>query len=301
MKILTYALIGAMTLIISTAQVNGQFAIPIKLPKPVVRSEPAAPSNPQTKDTGLTSGLKSIGSALNGKPKDSSEEVVLGEQLAAKLIGSMKLVKQPELQRYVNSVGKALADGGERKELSWRFGVVSSESVNAFALPGGIVLISSGLYRLLESEDELAAVLAHEIAHIQRQHHYKVVQKQKAVAGLGQLASSQVSKDSRIADTILSRATEVIARGLDKDAEYEADRDGIVLAARGGYDVTALLNVLEKLAALNGGATGGSLMFSTHPTPEARLEALANAATEEMDVAAEPSPAASRIQKYSLK
>ena len=274
MKIPTYALIGAMTLIISTAPVNGQFAIPIKLPKPVVRSEPAAPSNPQTKDTGLTSGLKSIGSALNGKPKDSSEEVVLGEQLAAKLIGSMKLVKQPDLQRYVNSVGKALADGGERKELSWRFGVVSSESVNAFALPGGIVLISSGLYRLLESEE---------------------------VAGLGQLASSQVSKDSRIADTILSRATEVIARGLDKDAEYEADRDGIVLAARGGYDVTALLNVLEKLAALNGGATGGSLMFSTHPTPEARLEALANAATEEMDVAAEPSPAASRIQKYSLK
>ena len=301
MKIPTYALIGAMTLIISTAQVNGQFAIPIKLPKPVVRSEPAAPSNPQAKDTGLTSGLKSIGSTLNGKPKDSSEEMVLGEQLAAKLIGSMKLVKQPELQRYVNSVGKALADGGERKELSWRFGVVSSESVNAFALPGGIVLISSGLYRLLESEDELAAVLAHEIAHIQRQHHYKVVQKQKAVAGLGQLASSQVSKDSRIADTILSRATEVVARGLDKDAEYEADRDGIVLAARGGYDVTALLNVLEKLAALNGGTTGGSLMFSTHPTPEARLEALANAATEEMDVAAEPSPAASRIQKYSLK
>jgi predicted Zn-dependent protease len=301
MKIPTYALIGAMTLIISTAPVNGQFAIPIKLPKPVVRSEPAAPSNPQAKDTGLTSGIKSIGSTLNGKPKDSSEEMVLGEQLAAKLIGSMKLVKQPELQRYVNSVGKALADGGERKELSWRFGVVSSESVNAFALPGGIVLISSGLYRLLESEDELAAVLAHEIAHIQRQHHYKVVQKQKAVAGLGQLASSQVSKDSRIADTILSRATEVVARGLDKDAEYEADRDGIVLAARGGYDVTALLNVLEKLAALNGGATGGSLMFSTHPTPEARLEALANAATEEMDVAAEPSPAASRIQKYSLK
>jgi predicted Zn-dependent protease len=301
MKITPYALIAAMTLTISTTPANGQFALPIKLPKPVVSGEPAGPSNPQRKDTGLTSGLKSIGGALNGKPKDSSEEVVLGEQLAAKLIGSMKLVKQPELQRYVNSVGKALADGGERKELSWHFGVVSSESVNAFALPGGIVLISSGLYRLLESEDELAAVLAHEIAHIQRQHHYKVVQKQKAVAGLGQLASSQVSKDSTIADTILSRATEVIARGLDKDAEYEADRDGMVLAARGGYDVTALLNVLEKLAALNGGATGGSLMFSTHPAPEARLEALANAATEEMDVAAEPSPAASRIQKYSLK
>jgi beta-barrel assembly-enhancing protease len=301
MTIWPRAIIAALAMTIFIAPAKSQFSMPIKLPKPPTRIETNGPSKPKEKDASLTSGLKLMGGGLTGKPQEGSEEIALGEQLAAKLIGGMKLVKQPELQRYVNSVGTAIANRGERKELPWRFGVVSSESVNAFALPGGIVLISSGLYRMLQSEDELAAVLAHEIAHIQRQHHYKVVQNQKAVAGIGQIASSQVSKDSAIVDTILSRATEVIARGLDKDAEYEADRDGMILAARAGYDVTSLLNVLERLAAITDGAAGGSLLFSTHPSPEARLEALASVATEEIDGAAEISLAALRIQKYRLK
>jgi predicted Zn-dependent protease len=75
----------------------------------------------------------------------------------------------------------------------------------------------------------------------------------------------------------------------------------MILAARAGYDVTSLLNVLERLAAITDGAAGGSLLFSTHPSPEARLEALASVATEEIDGAAEISLAALRIQKYRLK
>lgn len=287
--------------LIGTSPAQSQFANPIKLPKLPSSVDKQAPLKPDQKSTSVLSGLKAVGGSLAAKTNGDSEEIALGEHLAAKLVGGMRLVKHPEVQRYINQVGVSVASRGERAQLPWHFGVVDSESVNAFALPGGIVLVSKGLYRLLQSEDELAAVLAHEVAHIQRRHHYKVVQQQKIVGGIGQVASSQVGNNSKIADNLLSRATEVIARGLDKDAEYEADRDGMVLAARAGYDATALLDVLEKLAAMTGSAAEGSLLFSTHPAPDARLETLAQVATEEIDLAAVPSAAAKRIEQFPLK
>jgi predicted Zn-dependent protease len=290
-----------LAVIACTAPAKSQFPNPIKLTKPSTSVGEAKSSTPSSKGDGAMSGLKSVSSGLSGKTESDAEEVALGEQLAAKLVGGMKLVKQQDLQRYVNSVGMYVVNQGERPSLPWHFAVVDSDSVNAFALPGGIVLVSSGLYRLLQSEDELAAVLAHEVAHVQRRHHYKVVQQQKVVGGIGQVASSELGKNSKIADTLISRATEVIARGLDKNAEYEADRDGMVLAARAGYDATAILDVLEKLASISSGQAGGSLLFSTHPTPGARLEALSQAVTEEIDLAANPSAAAKRIQQFALK
>ncbi len=301
MAVFSRILMIACASLICTAPAKSQFANPLKLPKLPSPSDKKAPSKPENKNASIVSGLKSVGGSLMDNTDGDADEVALGEQLAAKLVGGMKLVKQPELQRYVNQVGMSVVSRGERAQLPWHFGVVDSESVNAFALPGGIVLVSKGLYRLLQSEDELAAVLAHEVAHVQRRHHYKVVQQQKVVGGIGQVASSQIGSNSKIADSLLSRATEVIARGLDKDAEYEADRDGMVLAARAGYDATALLDVLEKLAAMTSSTAGGSLLFSTHPAPDARLEALAQVVTGEIDLAAEPSAAAKRIQQFPLK
>jgi predicted Zn-dependent protease len=159
-----------------------------------------------------------------------------------------------------------------------------------------VVLITRGLYDLLETEDELAAVIGHEIAHVQRKHHYEVMRQQKLVGALSDAAASQVTVDNAMLDKLWSRATEVMTRGLDKSAEYEADRDGMVLAARAGYDSSALLTVLEKIGASAARGSDASMLYSTHPAPAARLAALGDAVTPELEAAARPSPAAPRLR-----
>src|SRR5438128_1407145 len=94
------------------------------------------------------------------------EEVRIGRHLAANLLGAAPLVRDEPLQAYVNRVGRWVASQGERPELKWYFGVLETEDVNAWALPGGYVFVTKGLYRLLASESELAGVLGHEIAHV---------------------------------------------------------------------------------------------------------------------------------------
>jgi predicted Zn-dependent protease len=103
--------------------------------------------------------------------------------------------------------------------------------------------------------------------------------------------------DSEVLDTLWSRATEIMTRGLDKAAEYEADRDGMVLAARAGYDASALLTVLEKIGASAATGSDTSMLYSTHPTPAARLSALGDSITPELESAAVVSPAAWRLKQ----
>src|SRR6185436_2387383 len=104
-----------------------------------------------------------------------------------------------------------------------------------------------------------------EIAHVNRRHQWKVIQQQKLVA----LAGNAVAKSDqgRTADVVADLGTKLIARGLDKSAEFEADRDGVVIAARAGYDSSALIAVMERLKALKPGQADTALLFSTHPSP----------------------------------
>ncbi len=231
------------------------------------------------------------------KEESTEEELQVGRGVAVKMFGALKPVKNPKVQNYVGKVGMLVASQGERKNLPWRFVVVDSSSINAFALPGGIVIVTKGLFDLLETEDELAAVLGHEIAHVQRKHHFNVVKQQKLVGSMSSVVSSEVAKDNALIAGYVSRATEIMARGLDKSAEYEADRDGVVLAARAGYDSSAMFTVLEKLAAGVGSGKDAALLYSTHPSPEERLSSLSQAITTEIEDASGLSAAADRLKK----
>ena len=238
-------------------------------------------------------GLLGQVSGLAGN-QGTQEEVQSGDAIAATVLGAAPVWRNPKVQNYVNLVGRNLARQVERKDVPWRFAVLDTPSVNAMAFPGGIVVITRGLYALLSSEDELAAVLAHEIAHVNRRHQWKVIQQQKLVALAGNTALGD--NPEKTAGLVADLGTRLIARGLDKSAEFEADRDGVVIAARAGYDSSAMISVLEKLAALKPGDADTALLFSTHPAPEDRIAALAEAATPDLEAAAVPSPAAARIR-----
>jgi len=210
------------------------------------------------------------------------EEIEIGRQISGNLLGAAPLVPDDALQGYVNKVGRWIASQSGRADLKWTFGVIDSADINAFAAPGGYVFITKGLYARLQDEAQLAGVLAHEIAHVQEKHHLKVLQKQQLM-NLGSEALSRKVKGEEVVQKLIGSGAEILARGLDKSAELEADRVGVVLAARAGYDAFGLPAVLQDIGA--NAKEGGSvaLLFKTHPHPDERLGALSEAMGQRFD------------------
>jgi predicted Zn-dependent protease len=203
------------------------------------------------------------------------DEIALGDDMAARLLGAAPLVSEPKLQQYVNRVGRWLASQTERPDLPWQFGVLDAPELNAFAVPGGTIFVTRGLLAHMKSEAELAGVLAHEIGHVLKKHHLKAIQKSAQSALAGEALNLALKDQRSVArDKLVSAGTEMYSRGLDKSDELEADRLGVVIASRGGYDAYGLPAVLQALQAMNPEDSGLALMFKTHPAPAERLDAL---------------------------
>lgn len=232
-------------------------------------------------------------------PKSEQEELVIGQQWAAMLTGAAPLLADEAVQRYVNRVGRWVALQSERPQLVWRFGVLDSDNLNAFATPGGYVFITKGLLARLDSEAELAGVLGHEIAHVVQKHHLAAIQKGGGIGIGAELISKFGLSGTEHADAsnkLLGGAKEVMLRGLDKGDEYEADRMGVVLATRAGYDPYGLPAVLQALESLAADDSTAALLFQTHPAPGARLEKLEEALGEQLDAYAERPQLADRFR-----
>lgn len=220
---------------------------------------------------------------INWKNPTKEEEIALGREIAGNLLGAAPLVKDEALQKYVNSVGRWVASQSDRPDLPWHFGVIESDDLNAFAAPGGYVMITKGLYRKLTNEAQLAGVLGHEIGHIVKKHQLKVLQKQQLLNVGAGLLSKQFGKDNQLASKAIGSGAEISARSLDKTAEYEADRLGLSYATRAGYEPYGLPEVLDTLSQTNKNDSSVALLFKTHPLPEERLAALGDAVGSRLD------------------
>lgn len=225
-----------------------------------------------------------------------AEEIALGAGIASNLLGAAPLWHDRKAQRYVNQVGQWLAMQTERADLPWHFAVLDDAEFNAFAAPGGYVFVTRGLLQSMRSEAELAGVLAHEIAHVLRKHHLNAIKKAADRAIWAELGgkgasmlvqnSSSMSRYSSMTPALAKLATagtQMYVRGLDKEDEFEADRMGVVIAARAGYDPYGLPAVLQTLQSVNPSAAGLALMFRTHPAFSARLDMLAQVMTGPFD------------------
>lgn len=209
------------------------------------------------------------------------EETAIGRQIAGSLLGAAPLVKDRQLQKYVNNVGRWVASQSERPDLAWHFGVIEADDINAFAAPGGYIFVTRGLYRLLNDEAELAGVLAHEIGHVIRKHHLKILQQSQLLDLGGKLLTKQTGDNDKIRNLIGSGA-EIVSRSLDKSAEFEADRIAVMLAARAGYDAFGLPGVLQEIGHA-GNDSSVALLFKTHPHPDERLTRLDDAMGSRFD------------------
>ena len=234
-------------------------------------------------ETNTTSQGKPSEPEINWKNPSKEEEIAIGREITGNLLGAAPLVKDAALQKYVNSVGRWVASQSERPDLPWHFGVIDSEDLNAFSAPGGYVVITKGMYRKFTNEAQLAGVLGHEIGHVVKKHHLKVIQKQQLLNTGAGFLSEKLGKDNKLVSKAIGSGAEISARSLDKGAEFEADRLGMSYAARAGYDAYGLTDVLQTLSQTSKSDSSVALLFKTHPLPEDRLVALGDAVGSKMD------------------
>jgi predicted Zn-dependent protease len=215
------------------------------------------------------------------------DERRLGHEEAQEIERTVGLVREGRLVEYIGAIGARLAQVTGRADIAWHWGVADDGDANAFALPGGWVYVTRGLLALSNREDEVAGVLAHEMAHVVERHAVRRVGAATPFAVLFGVPSGVLGMVSPSLGGIVGGAGRVVS-GLtlapySREQELEADRVGSALAARAGWNPGALaefLGTLERSETLAGGASRRSSFFATHPsTPDrvAHLEALARA------------------------
>ncbi|MEJ5338753.1 MAG: M48 family metalloprotease [Aquificaceae bacterium] len=177
-----------------------------------------------------------------------------------------------EVQEYVRNVGLSLARHTERR-LPYEFYVVNSSKINAFALPGGPVVITRGLLMKLSSESELASVLGHELGHINARHHARFLEKQFGLSLLLNIGALLVG-DKPYGQALLQFGqvgAGLLSLKFSRDQEREADQYGILYTYRAGYDPMAIVRVFEMFKSMERGGRPPEWL-STHPLPETRIK-----------------------------
>jgi predicted Zn-dependent protease len=179
------------------------------------------------------------------KPQKESKEVRTAKQMNVQITQAMGVHQDLELQEYVQRVGEKLAAVSERPELEWKFTIVDTDDVNAFATMGGYVYISRGILPYFQNEAELAAVLGHEIGHIAAEH-LKKQQQKGMLSGLASAATAIFTGQPALAD-LTNMAGLAIIKGYGREAELEADRLGARYLVKAGYDPEAMIHVISTL------------------------------------------------------
>ena len=207
----------------------------------------------------------------------AAEEQRLGREVMIQIRQSREFVDDPELQTYVQKLGERVAKGTGRSD--FQFFIVRDPSINAFALPGGYIGLNTGLILRASDESELAAVLAHEIEHVVQQHWSRMMAARKQRSGLTAAAllasmilagSGQQAGEAGIALTSAINTTQELS--YSRDFEREADRLGIQLLARAGYQPDAMADFFEELqksARLSD--SGAPEYMRTHPVTTNRI------------------------------
>lgn len=231
------------------------------------------------------------------------QEYYVGRAVGATLLGKYHPRTEPQTVQYLNLVGQSLARVSDMPETygGYHFVLLEDEGINAFAAPGGLIFISRGMLRCCRDEDTLAAVLAHEIAHVQLKHGLQAIKTSRltsafsimATEGVKQAGGPQLAQLTGIfEDSIHDVTATLVNSGYSRAFEREADMAALVILERAGYDRRALVGMLgEMKQRLN---PQGLDFAKTHPDPADRIAELAPLLT----AAKTPAGMAQRQQRF---
>ncbi|MGH7572086.1 MAG: M48 family metalloprotease [Gemmatimonadota bacterium] len=206
------------------------------------------------------------------------QEIAMGRQADQDVQATIGVYEDPELQRYVETVGQRLAAFSERPDLPWTFRVADDPAVNAFALPGGFIYVTRGLLTTLNSEAELAAVLGHEIGHVTARHAVNRISRAQLAGlglGIGMILSPELAQFGDLANLGLN----LLFLKYSRDDERESDVLGLRYMTAVGYDPDAMVDVFAQLERSSGMSESQRVpgWLATHPAPEERGERAADA------------------------
>jgi Putative Zn-dependent protease, contains TPR repeats len=237
-------------------------------------------------------------------------EYYLGRAVGATILQRYPAYENEAATRYVRLVGQACAQASDMPTTfrGYSFLILDSDEVNAFAAPGGFIFVTRGMLRLCQSEDDLAAVLAHEVAHVQLKHGVNAISSGRKLEALRILASVGINQfgSEELVNTLdqLNQLTELfggsvgdivntlVLKGYSREQEHEADRVAVTISERLGYDPAALTRVLERMNEKV--YVGGPGFGSTHPPPADRIKVVSKQIT-----AREAKASASRAKRFA--
>ena len=214
---------------------------------------------------------KGVGVVQAMEPIGEEEEITLGEAVAVEAFSRFGgEYSNPAWTRYINLVGKTVAEVSDRPTLNYHFAILNSQEQNAFAAPGGYIFITVGLLKTLNNEAELAGVLAHEIAHVTQKHMLDAIRRGSLMGSVSELSLTAMKQDPALFSNVIDEMTDLLfTKGLDKDKEFEADVVGVEYAYRAGYNPQGLEDYLQTLAKEEGHVE--SKFFTTHPSTTLRI------------------------------
>ncbi len=231
----------------------------------------------------LTQVLACASAPYTGRPQllmvSESREAAMGERVFQELKRRQRLASDPKLHAMMQRVGGRLAAAAHRPDFRWEFAVFEEKEANAFCLPGGKVGVFTGLFKYIQSDSDLATVLAHEIAHVLARHAGERL-SQGLLADLGSLGLSlglggaNPYAGQAILQGYQLGTTVGIMLPYSRKQEYEADRIGLILMAKAGYDPALGIAFWEKWSAQEKGRSSWPQFLSTHPKDANRLRAM---------------------------
>lgn len=202
------------------------------------------------------------------------KEVQVGRSLAAKLAKKYGLIRDSEFTSYINSIGLLLASYSSRPELSFRFGILNTTEVNAFACPGGYILITKGALSRIENEAELAALLSHELSHVTLKHSGNFEEDK---VGILDVLAAVMAPGGDVVSSFTKTAVDgmyaqFFEKGRKQEEEMDSDKAGIIYMVQAGYNPEAALTYLSKLNS----SPENETLVKTHPPVKDRISALSN-------------------------
>ena len=214
-------------------------------------------------------GIGRLGQAA--MPIGLAKEREIGFGIAATMAGRYRLVDDPALNEYVSLVGATVAQQSIRTgELQFHFGVLDTDDVNAFAAPGGYIFVTRGALALMQSESELAGVLAHEVAHVDEKHVLDDIRRSDVMS----TATDEAQLNGALLDAISGKGASMLFMGLSREDEEAADSLGMLYASAVGYRPDGMIQFLEHLSAeiaeQTAAGTGGG-WTSSHQAPTERI------------------------------
>jgi predicted Zn-dependent protease len=209
------------------------------------------------------------------------QEYYIGRAVAANILSSYRIWNgNPALTTYLNLICSAITVNSPKPDVynGYHVAMLDSNEINAFATSGGHIFITRGLVNVAKSEDELAAVIAHEVAHIQLQHGIKAIRTSRITQALmitgTAAAGAATGMDVRELTNVFSESVgeivlTLVNNGYSREQEYEADNTAMSLLASAGYNPSALIEMLKQLTTAQRNASGG--FSKTHPEPANRI------------------------------